>query len=174
LSHSISDRELEQVVEGIDAGRLLLVIDACNSGQALDVEEKRRGPMNSKGLAQLAYEKGMYILTAAQSYQSAQEASRLGHGYLTYALVEEGLKSDTADKDPKDRQVLLREWFDFATARVPEMQLEKVEEQRKQGRQLEHIIVFAEGDKSKGRQVQRPRVFYRREAETSPLVVARP
>ena len=174
LSHSISDLELEQAVEGVDAGRLLLVIDACNSGQALEAEEKRRGPMNSKGLAQLAYEKGMYILTAAQSYQAAQEASRLGHGFLTYALVEEGLKSATADKNPKDGQVLLREWLDFATARVPEIQLEKVAEQKKQGRQLEQIIVFAEGDKTRDRQVQRPRVFYRREAESSPLVVARP
>ena len=52
--------------------------------------------------------------------------------------------------------------------------MEKVAEQKKQGRQLEQIIVFAEGDKTKDRQVQRPRVFYRREAETSPLVVARP
>ena len=96
LSHSISDLELEEAVEGLDAGHLLLVIDACNSGQALEAEEKRRGPMNSKGLAQLAYEKGMYILTAAQSYQAALEAAQLGHGLLTYALVEEGLK--TADR----------------------------------------------------------------------------
>ena len=36
--------------------------------------------MNSKGLAQLAYEKGMYILTAAQSYQAALEAAQFGHG----------------------------------------------------------------------------------------------
>ena len=92
LSHSISDVELEEAVEGLDAGHLLLVIDACNSGQALEAEEKRRGPMNSKGLAQLAYEKGMYILTAAQSYQAALEAAQLGHGLLTYALVEEGLE----------------------------------------------------------------------------------
>ena len=67
LEHSISDLELERAVEGIDADKLLMVIDACNSGQALEAEERRRGPMNSKGLAQLAYEKGMYILTAAQS-----------------------------------------------------------------------------------------------------------
>src|SRR4030095_5340619 len=59
LSHSVSDLELEQACEGIDAGHLLMVIDACNSGQALEAAEKRRGPMNSKGLAQLAYEKGM-------------------------------------------------------------------------------------------------------------------
>ena len=174
LSHSVSDEELERAVEGIDAGHLLMVIDACNSGQALEAEEKRRGPMNSKGLAQLAYEKGMYILTAAQSYQAALEAARLGHGYLTYALVEEGLKTNVSDRAPTDGQVILREWFDFATARVPEMQLEKIEEQRKTGRQLEQLIKFAESDTGKDRNVQRPRVFYRREPESSPLVVARP
>jgi WD40 repeat protein len=88
LERSISDGELESALEGVDAGQLLMVIDACNSGQALEAEEKRRGPMNSKGLAQLAYEKGMYILTASQSYQAALEVSRLGHGLLTYALLQ--------------------------------------------------------------------------------------
>jgi uncharacterized caspase-like protein len=51
LSRSISDRELERTFEGVDAGQFLLVIDACNSGQALEAAEKRRGPMNSRGLA---------------------------------------------------------------------------------------------------------------------------
>ncbi|MGH9755659.1 MAG: hypothetical protein ACREA2_22995, partial [Blastocatellia bacterium] len=54
LSRSVSDLELETALEGVDAGRLLFVLDACNSGQALEAEEKRRGPMNSTGLAQLA------------------------------------------------------------------------------------------------------------------------
>ena len=76
LEHSLSDQELEEAFERIDAGQLLLVIDACNSGQALEAEEKRRGPMNSRGLAQLAYEKGMYVLTAAQSYQAALGAAQ--------------------------------------------------------------------------------------------------
>jgi uncharacterized caspase-like protein len=174
LAHSISDEELERVVEEIDAGQVILVIDACNSGQALEAEEKRRGPMNSKGLAQLAYEKGMYILTAAQSYQAAQEAGRLGHGYLTYALVEEGLRTKSADRAPKDGQVLLREWLDYATERVPQMQEEKIEEQLREGRSLERVIQFVEGDTSKERNVQRPRVFYRREVESRPLVVAKP
>ena len=57
--------------------------------------------MNSKGLAQLAYEKGMYILTAAQSYQAAQEASRFGHGFLTYALVEEGIEQKKPTTNPR-------------------------------------------------------------------------
>jgi hypothetical protein len=180
LDHSISDRELEEAFEKIDAGQFLTVIDACNSGQALDAEEKRRGPMNSKGLAQLAYEKGMYILTAAQSYQAALEASRIGHGYLTYALVEEGLKQGKADREPKDNQIVLREWLDYATERVPQMQEEKMKETSKvkdqQGRELE--LIFVEGDESikdpEKRSVQRPRVFYRRELESLPLIVARP
>ena len=174
LMNSISDEALELAVEGLDAAQLLLVIDACNSGQALEAEEKRRGPMNSKGLAQLAYEKGMYVLTAAQGYQAALEAAQLGHGYLTYALVEEGLKTKSADTAPADGQVLIREWLDYATSRVPQMQQNKIQEQQKQGRQLEMVLKFAESDTGTQRSVQRPRVFYRREVEINPLVVAKP
>ena len=116
----------------------------------------------------------MYILTAAQSYQAALEAARLGHGYLTFALVEEGLKTNASDRSPKDGQVLVREWLDFATARVPEMQLEKIEEQRKLGREIGLLIKFVESDSGAERNVQRPRVFYRRETESSPMIVARP
>jgi len=174
LSHSISDQELEDAVEGLAAGSLLMVIDACNSGQALEAEEKRRGPMNSKGLAQLAYEKGMYILTAAQSYQAALEAAQLGHGLLTYALVEEGLKSGAADNEPKDGIVNAREWLDFATERVPQIQEQKMKESRGLGLN----IAFTEGEQKiadpEKRSVQRPRVFYRREMEASPVVVAKP
>jgi WD40 repeat protein/uncharacterized caspase-like protein len=173
LAHGVSDEELQAAVEGLDAGQLLMVIDACNSGQALEAEEKRRGPMNSKGLAQLAYEKGMYILTAAQSYQAALEAAQLGHGLLTYALVDEGMKAMAADEEPKDGLLQAKEWLDYATERVPQMQLEKL----KQARALNLNLAFAEGDETAAdpekRSVQRPRAFYRRELETSPLVLAR-
>ncbi len=173
LAHSISDVELEESVEGLAASSLLMIIDACNSGQALEAEEKRRGPMNSKGLAQLAYEKGMYILTAAQSYQAALEAAQLGHGLLTYALVEEGLKTTAADNEPKDGVLNAREWLDFATERVPQMQEEKMKESRGLGLG----IAFTEGEQKivdpEKRSVQRPRVFYRREMEVDPLVIAK-
>jgi len=174
LQHSISDVELQQTMEDLDTGNLLLVIDACNSGQALDSEEKRRGPMNSKGLAQLAYEKGMYILTAAQSFQAALEAAQLGHGLLTYALVEEGLKTAIADTEPKDGIVNAREWLDFATERVPLIQEEKMKESRDIGLDF----AFKEDNQRTAdpeqRSVQRPRVFYRRELESNPLVIAKP
>ncbi|MGH9766305.1 MAG: caspase family protein, partial [Blastocatellia bacterium] len=166
LAHGVSDAELERLFEGVDAGQVLFVLDACNSGQALEAEEKRRGPMNSKGLAQLAYEKGMNILTAAQSYQAALETSQLGHGYLTYALVEDGIKKMSADASPRDGQLLLREWLDYATEEVPRMQEAKSKEKRG--------LKLRPGEKSAPPEAQRPRVFYRREAETQPLVVAKP
>ena len=176
LKRSISDEELEQVLEGVDASQLLMVIDACNSGQALEAEEKRRGPMNSKGLAQLAYEKGMYILTAAQGYQAALESSQLGHGYLTYALVEEGLKTTAADAMPKDNLVIVREWFDFAAERVPQMQEAKM---ASRGLKLQGTSPAPENTEKKITvdarisDVQRPRVFYRRELEPQPFIVAK-
>jgi uncharacterized caspase-like protein len=150
LSHSISDEELRSAFEGIDAGKLVLVIDACNSGQALDEEEKRRGPMNSKGLAQLAYEKGMYILTASQSFQQALEVDRLGHGLLTFALVEEGLDTSAA-MPPGNTDLGVREWLDYAARRVPEM--------------LQTIL-------DQSRSLDRAAV-HRREPDSSPLIIAK-
>jgi uncharacterized caspase-like protein len=130
--------------------------------------------MNSKGLAQLAYEKGMYILTAAQSYQAALEAAQLGHGLLTYALVEEGLKTAVADTEPQDGLLNAREWLSFATERVPQMQEAKMKQSRGVGLQ----IAFTEGEdkiaEPEKRTVQRPRVFYRRELEATPLLIAKP
>jgi WD40 repeat protein/uncharacterized caspase-like protein len=170
LSHGVSDLELEAALEGVDAGRMIFVLDACNSGQALEAEEKRRGPMNSTGLAQLAYEKGMYILTAAQSYQAALEAAELGHGYLTFALIEDGLKKGLADRDPKDGLALAREWFNYAEERVPQMQEREM--------QTRLLLDFTGNDAKakdpKQRNIQRPRVFYRRELEARPFVVAKP
>jgi len=174
LEHSISDIDLERAFEKVDAGRLLLVIDACNSGQALESEEKRRGPMNSKGLAQLAYEKGMYILAAAQGYQAAQEVAELGHGLLTYALVEEGMKTPAADISPSDGQVTLREWLDYATVRVPQIQQTMMQEARNVGREVAFVDGEAKIHELGKRSLQSPRVFYRREAEAEPLVVAKP
>jgi CBS domain-containing protein len=66
----------------------------------------------------------------------------LGHGLLTYALVEEGLKSPAADVAPQDGEVLLREWLDYASRRVPQMQQTAMIEARKVGRE----VAFVEGE----------------------------
>jgi WD40 repeat protein len=178
LEHSLSDRELELALDSVDAAQAVLVIDACNSGQALEAEDKRLGPMNSKGLAQLAYEKGMFILTAAQGYQAAKEATQLGHGLLTYALVVQGLKEGAADARPRDGQVLMGEWLDYATERVPLMQLESMKKARGLLGQVQAPpLAFVDGEQRiaspENRSLQRPRVFYRRELAARPLVVTK-
>jgi uncharacterized caspase-like protein len=172
-ARGISDRELAQAFEGVDAGQLSMIIDACNSGQALGGERDGYGPMNAKGLAQLAYEKGMYILTAAQSFQAAQEVNVLGHGLLTYVLVDEGLKQSVADRKPQDGAVIMREWLDYAAGRVPQVQVDKIKQAGARGLSLS----FSEAERGIGPQrriVQHPRVFYRRELEAQPLIVAKP
>lgn len=168
LRNSISDVELTSLLEGVGAGQLLMVIDACNSGQVLESEETRRGPMNAKGLAQLAYEKGISVLTASQSYQAALENKELGHGYLTYALIEDGLKQMAADNRPRDGRVLLREWFDYATAKVPRMQEKQYQTERAR------ILRRKNASQLKGKvtpEAQRPRLFYRREADALPMII---
>jgi hypothetical protein len=171
LAHSVSDEELETALRGLDANQLLLVVDACNSGQALNADDKRRGPMNARGLAQLAYEKGMSVLTASQDVEEAFVSNQLRHSYLTYALVEEGLKARAADTRPADGTVSLREWFDYAARRVPKLRGEKL-----QGKD----ITEEGGDAPAGQpatrptRTQTPRVFYRREPlYARPLVMAR-
>jgi WD40 repeat protein len=166
LAHSISDQELEEAFRDIDAGQMLMVIDACNSGQALENRgEPRRGPMNTRGLAQLAYEKGMYILTASQSVEEAFVSEKLKHSYLTYALVEDGLKTNAADTD-HNGEVTLREWLDYAVARVPK--LREATLQSKSLDQVDPTLKAAKNQKS-----QTPRVFYRREPGMQPWVVAK-
>ncbi len=171
LESSLSDEELESLVENIDVGQFLVVIDACDSGKAIETQETRQGPMNSKGLAQLAYDKGIYILTASQGSQSATENKDLGHGYLTYALIE-GLKSTVADKD-HDGNVVVREWLDYASELVPQ-----IDKSKRDASQARDIVLGKARAKAAGQisaeGFQQPRVFYRHEADVHSLVVAKP
>ena len=127
VDHSISDRDLEIAFLKIAGRRLMFIIDACQSGRALESDEKRRGPINVRGLAQLAYEKNMYVLAASQSWESAVELQSLGHGLMTYVLLEKGLNLREADRAPKDSKISAREWFEHAIERVPMEQKEALE-----------------------------------------------
>jgi WD40 repeat protein len=160
-SHTVSDVELSQMLEGISPARSFLIIDACNSGQAID-SSIPVGPMNATGLAQLAYEKGLYIMAASKNSEPALEAHELGsgHGFLTYALVDEGIKAGNA---AENGVVELRPWFVYASRRVPEMQAEQLE---RRALVLDHTTPEKDAR-------QHPRIFYRREPEPNPFIVAK-
>lgn len=173
---SISDIELEQKFEPIDAGQFLFIIDACNSGQALDSsDEKRRGPMNSRGLAQLAFEKGMSILTASESFQVARETSELGHGLLTYSLLEGMKKAEDqaqlkADRDGNEK-LMEKEWFNFAAELVPGLQDQRYRK-KSTDKEMEGDKSVPVAERGKRTGLQTPRVFYRREMDANPFLIA--
>ena len=89
----------------------------------------------------------------------------------------------SADKD-SNRQLWEREWFDYAVEQVPQLQLEAMNQRRIDLRsgaadvKGRSDIIYLNGDDPnldpEKRRVQTPRVFYRREPESSPLIVAMP
>ena len=183
LSRSISDIELEKAFREIDTRHLILILDACESGDALKLEDNRQAPINAVGLGQLAYDKGMYIITASQGDESAYVSELLKRSYLSYALVEQGLKTPSADTSPKDGQLSIREWFDFATNQVPQLRRETNEKALKIDKDKGLVEEESTGKKtnvsglnveSAGNKVstQRPRAFYRRQNDLQPLIIS--
>jgi WD40 repeat protein/uncharacterized caspase-like protein len=166
----ISDEDLAKAFESIAADKILLVIDSCDSGQALGRDSEGKGPMNSRGVAQLAYDKGMYVL-AASEWQALEE-EQLGHGLLTFALVDEGLKQGKAPRDSQG-DLTERSWLEYATNRVPELQTQIKTDVTDvaQSRSLKKRDVSFEP--AENTDMQRPRLFYKREMDIQPLIVAR-
>jgi WD40 repeat protein/uncharacterized caspase-like protein len=118
LAHSISTDELESWLRDVDGGDIVLIIDACHSAASVDSGFKP-GPMGDHGLGQLAYEKGIRILAASQAQESAGESSLTQQGFLSFALVHDGLERNKADFKPKDQKITLAEWLSYGMERVP-------------------------------------------------------
>ena len=103
----------------VDAGDFVMVIDACNAAASVQGGGFKPGPMGSRGLGQLAYDKAMRVLAASQAEAVALESDRLRHGLLTYAMLREGLAGGAADRAPEDRWIDLTEMLNYGVERVP-------------------------------------------------------
>jgi len=82
------------------SGSGCLIIDACEAGQTLDKVDPRAGPLAGRSLAQLAYDKAIFVINASQSQQAARELPHLGHGVFSYVLFEKAL-GPAADEKPR-------------------------------------------------------------------------
>jgi hypothetical protein len=100
---------------------MILVIDACHSAAVVEQPWFKPGPMGSRGLGQLAYDKRMRVLAASQADDFAIEAGELRQGLLTYALTKDGLEAKEADFQPKDGKITLGEWLAYGAERVPQL-----------------------------------------------------
>jgi WD40 repeat protein len=97
-SSLISSSEIAELTKHIDAGKIILIIDACYSASAIENEWFKPGPFGNKGLGQIAYDKGILVLVATQKDQTANE---LGNGILTYTFLKEELLNKRTDMNGK-------------------------------------------------------------------------
>ncbi len=118
IAKSISSDELSAWLRDVDAGNMVMIVDACHSAASVG-EKFKPGPMGSRGLGQLAFDKGMRILAASQADDVALEIDHLKHGLLSSALIVDGMKRFSADRAPKDGKITLDEWLRYGVDQVP-------------------------------------------------------
>lgn len=120
LGRGISAEELSRWFRKVDAAEMVLIIDACHSAASIESEGFKPGPLGSKGLGQLAYDKRMRVLAASQSDQAAREmGGQISEGVLTYTLLHDGLEANQAADTKGD--ITLKSWLEYPMKRVPQL-----------------------------------------------------
>lgn len=120
---AISTDELNTWMRNIKANKQVLILDACNSGQAnanaQEIITKRDMPADQvRALENLKDKTGTFILSASASGQPAYEASQFGQGLLTYSLLS-SIKLGTGLKD--DKYLDVSRWFNTASDQVRDL-----------------------------------------------------
>jgi hypothetical protein len=114
---SISSRQLSDLLRGVDAGEIAVVLDSCHSAASIERAGFKPGPFGNRGFGQLAYDKRMLLLAAARPEQVALEHETLGHGFLTYALLQ-------SLKEPQPgagKPLTFARWFELAAGKMPKL-----------------------------------------------------
>lgn len=154
IRRSISSEELALWLRDVDAGEMVMIADACHSAATVDAQGFKPGPMGSRGLGQLAYDKRMRILTSTQADDVALESELIKQGLLTYALTHDGIEAGQADFKPKDSSIMLAEWLEYGVSRVPTLYEEvKLGELQSFGRgEKRGMVVSSKKENSTGRE----------------------
>jgi WD40 repeat protein len=135
LDRSISSEDLADWWMGIDAGEMVMILDSCHSA-AVPGREFRPGPLGDRGFGQLAYDKGMLILTAAQPDKTALATLRIGAGrsLLSDALIN--------SSNPVRGQAL-SEWLMKGEILVPDQYKKLYPEVKEEDVQLPLLLDFS-------------------------------
>jgi WD40 repeat protein len=118
MHNGIAARTLRDMLKNIRAQKQLIVIDACQSGGAVETISMR-GASEEKAILQLARSAGVTVLASAGQDQVATEFGKLHHGVFTYALLK-GLSGE-ADGSPHDGKVTVKELEAYISDQVPEL-----------------------------------------------------
>ena len=133
----ISTQELTEWLrpDHIKAQKRVLILDACNSGQAINDLVKIGQPnqqylaargddqaQQMKAIERLNERSGMFVISAAASNQKAYEMGQYSQGLLTYALLN-AIKTQPDILDSK-MYLNINRWFNTAGQTVSELGLE--------------------------------------------------
>lgn len=102
----ISSKDIMDFSKNIRAQKQLFVLDACQSGGAMQ-SFALRGAAEEKAIAQLARSTGTYFIAASGTEQYASEVASLGHGIFTYAIIK-SIEGDCKTNDGKITVNLLK------------------------------------------------------------------
>ena len=116
----ISGEDLVAALTEVPARRLLLVVDACFAGAILGPFERFS---QRRAMVDLQQQTGIVVIAATRADQEAPEFPRLGHGLMTYVLLQ-GLKAGDdgrlqADTAPRDGRITANELRLFVEKTVP-------------------------------------------------------
>lgn len=114
----ISAAELREAFGDIEARKQLIVLDACQSGGAVETFAMR-GAAEEKAMIQLARSTGITLLASTGTEQFATEFEQLGHGVFTYSILD-GL-SGKADGGSRDGKITVKELEAYLNDTVPEL-----------------------------------------------------
>ena len=113
---ALSASKLQSYIENIGARRVIMLIDACKSGSAV---EGFRDQMDRRVIRRLGQSVGLHIVSATAKQQFAVEHEQLGHGVFTYALID--AMNGAADQEPRDGNLTVREVVQYSEEAVPSL-----------------------------------------------------
>lgn len=116
----LSAVELAEAVSAVPAVKQLVVLDACHSGASANLMGRFRDTVGlPKAQQWLARSAGTFLIAAASPEQKAGEVKQLGHGVLTYTILE-SIKPDRAPAG-KDGIVTVNSLLRFVSDEVPRL-----------------------------------------------------
>jgi hypothetical protein len=116
---ALSAARLKALLSKIPAQKQLVLLDACQSGGAVEAFALRGAP-EQKALYQLARSAGVVVIAASGTQQFASEVKELGHGVFTDALLE-GLSGKAAGGAAAAGKVTVKQLEAYLNDRVPEL-----------------------------------------------------
>jgi len=89
-AQAIGQDTLQEWIRQVKARKRILILDACNSGRVVEAMEPGAKSLNSdqrRALERMKDRSGMFVLAGSAADKASYEASRYGHGLLTYSLI---------------------------------------------------------------------------------------